>query len=211
MVKDRFPKWWIFYSVARSLFLKFGIISFALLFFLCMLPIIFDDYVRSEAYLYAFLSGMFLLSPFAINFIIAKNRKQKLRTVVDNIKATGLFNPTTNSEGWLFWNSTYLGFDFHKGTFLYVRIYPGNVMDVIGFDAYSLVRTEVEGSKLRLYTRLTSLPMIPIDTGSASSIADHLHAMNNKRYSYNFDFHDVVNKKHKELEQLAGMPVPELI
>ena len=77
---------------------------------------------------------------------------------------------------------------------MYIRIYPGNVMDVIGFDAYSLTRTEVEDSKLRLFTKFTSLPMILIDTGAASSIANHLHAMNNKGYSYNFNFNDVVNK-----------------
>ncbi|MDR5096704.1 hypothetical protein P7F73_23135, partial [Enterobacter sp. EC-ML 621] len=94
--------------------------------------------------------------------------------------------------------------------FLYVRIYPGNVMDVIGFDAYSLTRTEVEDSKLRLFTRFTSLPMIPIDTGAASSIANHLHAMNNKGYTYNFNFNDVVNKKRAEIESLTGLPVPVL-
>ncbi|QFH52877.1 plasmid IncI1-type surface exclusion protein ExcA [Leclercia adecarboxylata] len=208
---ERFPKWWMPYYVVRTLFLRFGVITLVLLAPLFTLFVMNSGYANGDDYLFLFGCWFFLIAPFGINYSIAKKRKQKLRTVVDNIKTTGLFNPTTNSEGWLFWNSTYLGFDFHKGTFLYVRIYPGNVMDVIGFDAYSLVRTEVEGSKLRLYTRLTSLSMIPIDTGSASSIADHLHAMNNKRYSYNFDFHDVVNKKHKELEQLAGMPVPELI
>lgn len=211
MVKDRFPKWWIIYSVARSLFLKFGIVSLTLIFLLCMLPIVFDDYVRTEAYLYALLSAIFLLAPFAINYMIAKQRKRKIQAVLDTIKSSGLFNPINSSEGWLFWKSTYIGFDFQKGTFLYVRIYPGNVMDVIGFDAYSLVRTEVEDSKLRLYTRLTSLPMIPIDTGSASSIANHLHAMNNKGYKYDFDFHDVVNQKRLELEKLTGIPVPALV
>lgn len=208
---ERFPKWWIPYYVVRTLFLRFGVITLVLLAPLFTLSVISVDYANGDDYLFLFGCWFLLIAPFGINYSIAKKRKQKLRTVVENIKTTGLFSPNTSSEGWLFWNSTYLGFDFHKGTFLYVRIYPGNVMDVIGFDAYSLVRTEVEGSKLRLYTRLTSLPMIPIDTGSASSIADHLHAMNNKRYSYNFDFHDVVNKKHKELEQLTGMPVPELI
>lgn len=208
---ERFPKWWIPYYVVRTLFLRFGVITLVLLAPLFTLSVISVDYANGDDYLFLFGCWFLLIAPFGINYYIAKKRKQKLRTVVEKIKTTGFFNPTKSSEGWLFWNSTYLGFDFHKGTFLYVRIYPGNVMDVVGFDAYSLVRTEVEGSKLRLYTRLTSLPMIPIDTGSASSIADHLHAMNNKRYSYNFDFHDVVNKKHKELEQLTGVPVPELI
>ncbi|EMP2055394.1 hypothetical protein SR99_05475 [Enterobacter hormaechei subsp. steigerwaltii] len=209
-MKDRFPKWWVLYSVAKSLFLKFGIISFLLIFFLCSISIIMDEYVRPEAYLYAITSCLLLFGPFAINYVIAKKRKKKILAVIEKIKETGHFNPESTSEGWLFWKSTYLGFDFQQGTFLYVRIYPGNVMDVIGFDAYSLTRTEVEDSKLRLFTRFTSLPMIPIDTGAASSIANHLHAMNNKGYTYNFNFHDVVNKKRAEIESLTGLPVPIL-
>ncbi|MEG5552363.1 plasmid IncI1-type surface exclusion protein ExcA [Enterobacter wuhouensis] len=209
-MRERFPKWWVIYSIAKSLFLKFGVISFLLILLLCSISIAMDDYVRSEAYLYALTSCILLFAPFTINYVIASKRKQKIHTVIEKIKETGHFNPTSNSEGWLFWQSTYLGFDFQQGTFLYIRIYPGNVMDVIGFDAYSLTRTEVEDSKLRLYTRFTSLPMIPIDTGSASSIANHLHAMNNKGYTYDFNFNDIVNKKRDELEDLTGLPVPVL-
>lgn len=210
-MKDRFPKWWVLYSVAKSLFLKFGIISFALIFLLCSLSIVMDEFVRAEAYLYALTSCLLLVAPFAINYAIANKRKKKIVAVIDKIKETGHFNPVSSSEAWIFWQSTYLGFDFQKGTFLYVRIYPGSVMDVIGFDAYSLTRTEVEDSKLRLFTKFTSLPMIPIDTGAASNIANHLHAMNNKGYSYNFNFNDVVNKKRTEIEALTGLPVPVLV
>lgn len=209
-MKDRFPKWWVLYSVAKSLFLKFGIISFVLIFLLCSLSISMDEFVRAEAYLYALTSCFLLVTPFAINYAIANNRKKKILAVIEKIKETGHFNPASSSEVWLFWQSTYLGFDFQQGTFLFIRIYPGNVMDVIGFDAYSLTSTQVEDSKLRLFTKFTSLPMIPIDTGAASNIANHLHAMNNKGYSYSFNFNDVVNKKRAEIEALTGLPVPVL-
>lgn len=207
---DRFPKWWIFYYVIRTLFLRFGVITFGLLSPLFTIYIIYGEYVTPDDYAFLFGCWLILLAPFSINYFIAKKRKHKLLAVLEKIKETGYFNPDKNSEGWLFWKSTYLGFDFQKGTFVYIRIYPGKVMDVIGFDAYSLTRTEVEDCKLRLYTRYTSLPMIPIDTGSASSIADHLHAMNNKGYSYNFNFSEVVNKKRGELEALTGLPIPVL-
>lgn len=84
-------------------------------------------------------------------------------------------------------------------------------MDVIGFDAYSVVRTEVDGSKLSLYTKFASLPMIPVKTGAASSIANHLHAMNHKGYQYSFNFQEAVNKKRLELEKLTGITVPALV
>lgn len=66
-MKDRFPKWWVLYSVAKSLFLKFGIISFLLIFFLCSISIIMDEHVRPEAYLYAITSCLLLFGPFAGN------------------------------------------------------------------------------------------------------------------------------------------------
>lgn len=208
---ERFPKKWLIYYVAKSLFLRFGVII--LIFFAPLFTLFaFDSpYANTREYVIAFGCWILLTAPFAINYLIAKKRKMKIQTVLNDIKSSGHFNPTRDAEGWLFWQNTYLGCDYQNGTMVYIRIYPGKVMDVIGFDAYSLVRTEVEGSKLRLYTRFASLPMIPIETSAASNIANHLHGMNNKGYSYNFNFPNIVQNKRKELESLAGMPVPELI
>ncbi|PYZ20425.1 hypothetical protein DNK77_28610 [Enterobacter cloacae complex sp.] len=203
---DRYPKWWFFYLVAKSLFYVAGILS--LIFYGIVYITVANSY---DEYIIGFGCWVLLVAPFAVNYFIAKKRKQKIQSALAEIKATGHFNPTKESEAWFFWKNTYLGFDYHKGTIVYIRIYPGNVMDVIGFDAYSLTRTEVEGSKLRLYTKLASLPMIPIDTYAASNLANHIHAMNNKGYSYNFNFPEIVKQKRQKLESLAGMPVPDLI
>lgn len=203
---DRYPKWWFFYLVAKSLFYVAGILS--LIFYGIVYITVANSY---DEYIIGFGCWVLLVAPFAVNYFIAKKRKQKIQSALAEIKATGHFNPTKESEAWFFWKNTYLGFDYHKGTIVYIRIYPGNVMDVIGFDAYSLTRTEVEGSKLRLYTKLASLPMISIDTDAASNLANHIHAMNNKGYSYNFNFPDIVKQKRQKLESLAGMPVPDLI
>ncbi|CAI9394827.1 MULTISPECIES: plasmid IncI1-type surface exclusion protein ExcA [Enterobacteriaceae] len=203
---DRYPKWWFFYLVAKSLFYVAGILS--LIFYGIVYITVANSY---DEYIIGFGCWVLLVAPFAVNYFIAKKRKQKIQSALVEIKATGHFNPTKESEAWFFWKNTYLGFDYHKGTIVYIRIYPGNVMDVIGFDAYSLTRTEVEGSKLRLYTKLASLPMIPIDTYAASNLANHIHAMNNKGYSYNFNFPEIVKQKRQKLESLAGMPVPDLV
>jgi len=208
---SRYPKWWLLYATARGVFFRLGVLPLIIMGFLFSLPIFMDSEVRIDFYIYEFGCWFLLIAPFAVNYLIAKKRKQKIQSVLSEIRATGYFSPTKDSEGWLFWKSTYIGFDYNKGTIVYIRIYPGNVMDVIGFDAYSLTRTEVEGSKLRLYTKFASLPMIPIDTFAASSIADHIHGMNNKGYSYHFNFPEIVKQKRVKLETLAGMPVPELI
>ncbi|QXB24142.1 plasmid IncI1-type surface exclusion protein ExcA [Lelliottia amnigena] len=202
---ERFPRAWFFYLIGKSLFYVVGIIS--LVFYGTAFLTVAESFGE---YFIGFSCWFVLVLPYAINYFIAKKRKDKIQAVIEQVKKSGHYNPDQNSEYRIFWQSTYLGFDFERGTALYVRIYPGNVMDVIGFDAYSLVRTEVDGSKLSLYTKFPTLPMIPIKTGAASSIANHLHAMNNKGYSYNFDFNDFVNKKRAEIESLTGLPVPVL-
>lgn len=203
---ERFPRWWFFYLIGKALFYVVGIIS--LVFYGTAFLTVAES---TDEYIIGFGCWILLVLPYLINYRIAKRRKTKLNNVLEKVKQTGFFNPTQNGEYFLFWQSTYIGFDFHKGTILYIRIYPGNVMDVIGLDAYSLVRTEVDGSKLSLYTRFSTLPMIPLKTGAASSIANHLHAMSHKGYQYSFDFNDVLKKKCHEMEKLAGVPVPELI
>ncbi|MEL7630961.1 plasmid IncI1-type surface exclusion protein ExcA [Pectobacterium aroidearum] len=210
---DRFPKKWLLYYLAKSLFLRFGVIT--LIFFAPLFTLFaFDSpYAHSREFMIAFGSWFLLIAPFAVNYFIAKKRKQRILSVLEEIKTTGYFNPDKNSEGWSFWTSTYIGFDHHKGTMVYIRVFPGKVMDVIGFDAYSLTRTETEGGKLSLYTKLTTMPLIPLEVGSSSakSIEATIHAMNNKGYNYNFNFPNIVQNKRKKLETLAGMPIPELI
>jgi len=208
---DRFPKWWLFYVVVRGLFLRFGVISLLIIGFLGYLSLSEGQWITIDDYILTYGCWLLLITPFVVNYIIAKRRKAQIMQVLGVIKNTGYFNPSRDSEAWLFWKNTYIGFDYHQGTIVYIRIYPNKVMDVIGFDAYGIVRTEVEGSQLRIFTKYASLPMIPIDTGGASSIANHIFGMNNKGYSYNFNFQNVIKSKRSEIERIAGMPVPELI
>lgn len=208
---DRFPKWWLAYIVVRGLFLRFGVISLILLCSLGTLYVLNGRWVTTDDALIVIVFWILLIAPFVVNYIIAKRRKAQIVQVLDVIKSTGYFKPNRDSEAWLFWKNTYIGFDYHQGTIVYIRIYPGKVMDVIGFDAYGIVRTEVESCQLRIFTKYASLPMIPVDTGAASSIANHIYGMNNKGYSYNFNFQNVIKSKRSEIERIAGMPVPELI
>ncbi len=208
---DRFPKWWLFYVVARGLFLRFGVVSLLLIGIIGSLSLFDGQWITIDDYVFTYGCWFLLITPFVVNYIIAKKRKAQIMQVLDVIKATGYFNPIRDSEAWLFWKNTYIGFDYHQGTIVYIRIYPNKVMDVIGFDAYGIVRTEVEGCQLRIFTKYASLPMIPVDTGAASSIANHIFGMNNKGYNYSFNFQNVIKSKRSELERIAGMPVPELI
>lgn len=190
---DRFPKWWLIYVVARGLFLRFGVITLIIFTPLFTYFVFESPYtVKADGYLIVFVCWFLLIVPFLVNYVIAKRRKMQIMQVLDVIKSTGCFKPNRDSEVWLFWKNTYIGFDYHQGTIVYIRIYPGKVMDVLGFDAYGIVRTEVEGSQLRIFTKYASLPMIPVETGAASTISNHIFGMSNKGYNYTFNFQNVI-------------------
>lgn len=106
------------------------------------------------------------------------------------IKDTGYFSPEKGFEGLSLINSTYFGIDIRKGTILYIRIYPNNIMDVIGLDIHNFTRTVTEDKELKIYTKYVNMPMIPVTSWctSPSSAANTMHAMAERSYDYPVDF-----------------------
>lgn len=211
-MNNRFPKWWLPYYIVRTLYLKFGVITLVVITPQLTFCVLSYEHFNKVDYIFLLGCWFLLFAPFSINYIIANRRKKKILAIITKVKETGYFNPKISSEFCLFWQNTYLGFDFKKGTFLYVRIYPGRNMDVIGFDAYTLTRTEVEDSNLHLFTEFSSLPMISINTDAASNIANKLYAMKNNSYTYtyNFNFTEILKKKRSEFESMTGLSILSL-
>nr|AYU69160.1 hypothetical protein D0368_00412 [Escherichia coli] len=52
-----------------------------------------------------------------------------------------------------FTQGVYFGVDTKKGTMLYARAYPGNIMDIIGFDIDNFTRTVTDAKTLEIYTK----------------------------------------------------------
>ncbi|HCU4964806.1 TPA: plasmid IncI1-type surface exclusion protein ExcA, partial [Escherichia coli] len=140
---DRFPTWWLFYYVLRKAYFFLGIPFFlgcALGFteMLCS-----DRYFgnKAEDYVVTFGSWFLLLAPGIWMYSRAKTRREKIRKVVQTIKESGFYSPEKGYEGLSLTQGAYFGIDLKNGTMLYVRIYPGNIMDVIGFDIHNFTRT----------------------------------------------------------------------
>ncbi|MCP8728787.1 plasmid IncI1-type surface exclusion protein ExcA [Escherichia coli] len=79
-----------------------------------------------------------------------QRKKKKVQQVVQQIKESSSFAPTSDYEQLSFSKSCYFGIDIKNGTMLYVRIYPNNVMDVIGLDIHNFTRTVAEDGKLEI-------------------------------------------------------------
>lgn len=125
---------------------------------------------------------------------------------------TGFYSPDKEYEGLSFTQGVYFGVDTKKGTMLYARAYPGNIMDIIGFDIDNFTRTVTDAKTLEIYTKYINIPMVSIPSGCIhpKMMADTMHAMAERGYDYPVDFPRLIQEKRKEWEQIAGMPVAEV-
>lgn len=69
---DRYPKWWFFYLVAKSLFYVAGILS--LIFYGIVYITVANSY---DEYIIGFGCWVLLVAPFAVNYFIAKNANRR--------------------------------------------------------------------------------------------------------------------------------------
>ncbi|HCK0891625.1 TPA: plasmid IncI1-type surface exclusion protein ExcA, partial [Escherichia coli] len=176
--------------------------------------LIIDPYYGKDvnAYFYILLWWFLLLAPGIWMYSRAKTRREKIRKVVQTIKESGFYSPEKGYEGLSLTQGAYFGIDLKNGTMLYVRIYPGNIMDVIGFDIHNFTRTVTDDKTLEIHTKYINLPMVPIPSWCThpETASNTMHAMASRGYDYPVDFPRLIQEKRKEWEQIAGMPVAEV-
>ncbi|EHG7423045.1 plasmid IncI1-type surface exclusion protein ExcA [Salmonella enterica] len=211
---DRFPTWWLFYYVLRKAYFFLGIPFFLFCGVMSITGLIIDPYYGKDvnAYFYILLWWFLLLAPGIWMYSRAKTRREKIRKVVQTIKESGFYSPEKGYEGLSLTQGAYFGIDLKNGTMLYVRIYPGNIMDVIGFDIHNFTRTVTDDKKLEIHTKYINLPMVPVPSWCAhpETASNTMHAMASRGYDYPVDFPRLIQEKRKEWEQIAGMPVAEV-
>ncbi|HDC8714167.1 TPA: plasmid IncI1-type surface exclusion protein ExcA [Escherichia coli] len=211
---DRFPTWWLLYYVLRKAYFFLGIPFFLFCGVMSITGLIIDPYYGKDvnAYFYILLWWFLLLAPGIWMYSRAKTRREKIRKVVQTIKESGFYSPEKGYEGLSLTQGAYFGIDLKNGTMLYVRIYPGNIMDVIGFDIHNFTRTVTDDKKLEIHTKYINLPMVPVPSWCAhpETASNTMHAMASRGYDYPVDFPRLIQEKRKEWEQIAGMPVAEV-
>ncbi|HBC3162238.1 TPA: plasmid IncI1-type surface exclusion protein ExcA [Escherichia coli O146] len=212
--KNRYPSWWAYYYLVRNAYFIFGV-PFLLLYSLGFTGMMLTEpYIETDiqAYLYTYGSWLLLILPSLWLYLRTRAKKKKVQQVVQQIKESSLFAPTSDYEQLSFSKSCYFGIDIKNGTMLYVRIYPNNVMDVIGLDIHNFTRTVAEDGKLEIHTTYVSLPMIPLEISGISSrtLANTMHTMAARGYEYKERFPQMIRYRVKEWEKVAGVPVAEV-
>ncbi|KAA0470827.1 plasmid IncI1-type surface exclusion protein ExcA [Salmonella enterica] len=211
---DRFPTWWLLYYVLRKAYFFLGIPFFLFCGVMSITGLIIDPYYGKDvnAYFYILLWWFLLLAPGIWMYSRAKTRREKIRKVVQTIKESGFYSPEKGYEGLSLTQGAYFGIDLKNGTMLYVRIYPGNIMDVIGFDIHNFTRTVTDDKTLEIHTKYINLTLVPIPSWCThpETASNTMHAMASRGYDYPVDFPRLIQEKRKEWEQIAGMPVAEV-
>lgn len=209
--KSRYPSWWAYYYLTRNAYFLIGV-PFLIFCAIAFTALSLDIYSTKYDYIYAYGSWALLIIPSLWLYLRTKAKKKKIQQVVKQIKESSLFAPTSDYEQLSFLKSCYFGIDIKNGTMLYVRIYPNNVMDVIGLDIHNFTRTVAEDGKLEIHTTYVSLPMIPLEISgiSARTLANTMHTMAARGYEYKERFPQMIRYRVKEWEKVAGVPVAEV-
>lgn len=211
---NRYPAWWLLYYLLRKAYFFLGIPFFLFCGVMSITGLIIDPYYGKDinAYFYILLWWFLLLAPGIWMYSRAKIRREKIRKVVQKIKESGFYSPEKGYEGLSLTQGAYFGIDLKKGTMLYVRIYPGKIMDVIGFDIHNFTRTVTDDNTLEIHTTYLNMPMVPIPAWCAppNKTSNTMHVMASRGYDYPVDFPRMIQEKRKEWEQIAGMPVTEV-
>ena len=149
--KSRYPSWWAYYHLARNAYFLLGI-PCLLLYSAAYTSDLLDDNLRHSISLFILAYGCYFLLfiPPLWLYLRTRAKKKKVQQVVQQIKESSPFAPTSDYEQLSFSKSCYFGIDIKNGTMLYVRIYPNNVMDVIGLDIHNFTRTVAEDGKLEI-------------------------------------------------------------
>ena len=211
--KIRYPSWWAYYYLVRNAYFIFGIPCLS---FYGIIGTLFVHDSRniplSSDYIVSYGCLSLIILPLLWLYLRTRAKKKKVQQVVQQIKESSPFAPTSDYEQLSFSKSCYFGIDIKNGTMLYVRIYPNNVMDVIGLDIHNFTRTVAEDGKLEIHTTYVSLPMIPLEISgiSARTLANTMHTMAARGYEYKERFPQMIRYRVKEWEKVAGVPVAEV-
>lgn len=169
--------------------------------------------IREGAYSTVFFFAIIWLAaivPVALIFSRARRGRKLTNSIVSSVRSKSVFWPDQADELHSPAAGKYFGIDTKNGTFLYInRIRKGQV-DVVGLTMGDWTSRELEGSKLRLYTKFPEMPCIEISTPWAKRWYDTLGAMEYKRFHSTKPFSQYVSEHFEALERENNIHIPKL-
>jgi hypothetical protein len=144
------------------------------------------------------------------------SRRIKLKKMVTMLSSSERFSPQKQHQVFDAGRGKYLGIDMQRGTILYIHMVKKGVIDVIGLTMSDWTNRELEGSALRLYTRMPDVPVLSIYAHPtvATPLFNTLGAMNHNSYSEPFPqepWPEYVGRQSRFVEFEHNVVVPQVV
>ncbi|WP_168403364.1 plasmid IncI1-type surface exclusion protein ExcA [Erwinia amylovora] len=144
------------------------------------------------------------------------SRRTKLKKMVAMLSSSERFSPQKQHQVFDAGRGRYLGIDIQRGTILYIHMVKKGVVDVVGLTMSDWTNRELEGSALRLYTRMPDVPVLSIYAHPtvATPLFDTLGAMTHKSYSEPFPrepWPEYVGRQSRFVEFEHDVVVPQVV
>lgn len=154
-----------------------------------------------------------------IPFILRRRKKQRqlrqLKDMVKMLSRSDRFSPQPQHQVFDAGRGKYLGVDTKLGTLLYIHMVKKGVIDVIGLSMQDWTDRELEGSELRLFTRMADVPVLRIYAHPlvAKDLFYTLGAMSNNSYADPFEdcWSVYVGRQSRFIEFEHDVVVPQTV
>ncbi|QLH64505.1 plasmid IncI1-type surface exclusion protein ExcA [Serratia symbiotica] len=213
---QRHDNWLDFiWALVRMLY-YFVLLPCALLFSVITLPIVISSSFKLFTTDYFLLTMLWLtiLIPLAIRRCSFRNQRRKLEKMVALLSRPDRFSPQKQHQVMDVGDGKYFGIDTRHGTLLYIHRVKKDVIDVIGLSMKDWTRRQLEGSALRLYTRMPDMPVLSIHAhpSVARVLFDTLDAMSHNHYDDPFPdaWPEYVKQQSRFIEFEHDVVVPQV-
>ncbi|WP_336732218.1 plasmid IncI1-type surface exclusion protein ExcA [Pantoea ananatis] len=139
------------------------------------------------AYLF-FIVWMGILIPLGYRRFCITRRRRQLKKMVALLTSDARFSPLKQHQVMDAGRGKYLGIDTRSGNILYVHMVKKGVVDVIGLTKRDWTERELEGSTLRINTKMPEVPVLSINAHPTVSkeLFNTLGAMSHNSYAESF-------------------------
>lgn len=139
------------------------------------------------AYLF-FLVWMGILIPLGYRRFSIIRRRNQLKKMVELLTSDERFSPLKQHQVMDAGQGKYLGIDTRSGNILYVHMVKKGIVDVIGLTMRDWTERELEGSTLRINTKMPEVPVLSINAHPTVSkeLFNTLGAMSHNSYAESF-------------------------
>ncbi|WP_324030850.1 plasmid IncI1-type surface exclusion protein ExcA (plasmid) [Pantoea sp. JZ2] len=188
---QRHDNWFDFiWALTRVLYYFLALPCLVILALATLVGIFGNTMVRADGgyYFFSLLIWTAILIPLGFRRFKIISRRHQLKKMVALLTSDERFSPLKQHQVMDAGQGKYLGIDTRSGNILYVHMVKKGIVDVIGLTMRDWTERELEGSTLRINTKMPEVPVLSINAHPTVSkeLFNTLGAMSHNSYAESF-------------------------